>query len=147
MIQTDYPGFAHIAQLHHDGTTIELDLFKGIRVPVGNGQLNLQFWRDISNLKANVFDWKLLLSIPGGGLVPTDQEFDFQAPQNGYQPSIELDMPATNENWLSEVRSKYYIQLPNGDFGRIDFYLLPYNGAFTVHTAINPTGSQNLESQ
>jgi hypothetical protein len=54
-------------------------------------------------------------------------------------------MPATNQNWQGEVHSKYYIRLPDGKYGRIDFYLLPYNGVFTVHSVVNPTCSRNLE--
>jgi hypothetical protein len=96
-------------------------------------------------MKAQPFNWKLQLSVLNGGLVETDEEFAFQAPQNGYQPSIVIDMPATNQNWLGEIRSKYYVQLPDGKYGRIDFYLLPYNGVFKVQSAINPDGSRNLE--
>ena len=147
LIVTDYPGFAHIAQLHHDGTPVELDLLKGVQVPAGNGQLKLEFWRDISNQNANVFDWKLQLTVSGGGIAETPEEFAFQAPESGYQPSIVIDMSTTNQNWQGEVRNKYYIQLPDGKYGRIDFYLLTYNGAFTVQSAINPSGSRNLEPQ
>jgi hypothetical protein len=46
---------------------------------------------------------------------------------------------------FGELRSKYYLLLPNGDFGRIKFYLLPYNGVFTVKSWINLDGSRNLE--
>jgi len=134
-----------IAQLHHDGTPVELNLLNGTLAPTGSGQLKLEFWRDISDMKKQPFDWKLQLSMPSGGLVPTDEEFAFQAPESGYQPSIVIDMPATNQDWLGEVRSKYYVQLPDGKYGRIDFYLLPRNGVFTVSSSINPTGSRNLE--
>jgi hypothetical protein len=146
LIEKDFPpGIGQIWQLHHDGTPIELDLLNGSQNVAGSGQLKLEFWRDISNLHKQPFDWKLQLSIPNGGLVPTDDEFAFQAPESGYLPSIVIDMPATNQNWLGEIRSKYYIQLPNGKYGRIDFYLLPYNGVFEVQSAINPFGSLNLE--
>jgi hypothetical protein len=145
LITTDYPGFAKIAQLHHDGTPVELDLFNGTQVPAGSGQLKLEFWRAITNQNANVFDWKCRLSVPGGGLVETPEEFAFQAPEGGYQSPVVIDMPATNENWQGEFRSKYYMQLPDGKYGRIDFYLLSFNGVFTVQSAINPTGSRNLE--
>jgi hypothetical protein len=145
LVGSDFPGFAHIAQLHQDGTPVELDLFKGTRVSAGSGQLKLEFWRDISNKNANKFDWKIQLSVPNGGIVGTDEEFAFEAPKTGYQPSFVIDMPATNQVWLGELRTKYYIQLPNGNYGRIDFYLLPYNGVITVHSAINPSGSRNLE--
>jgi len=147
LIEKDFPpGIGQIWQLHHDGTPIELDLINGSQNVAGNGQLKLEFWRDISNLNKQPFDWKLQLSmLGGGGLVPTDKEFAFQAPETGYQPSIIIDMPATNQVWLGELRTKYYLQLPNGNYGRIDFYLLPRNGVFTVHSAINPSGSRNLE--
>jgi hypothetical protein len=145
LIKTDFPPGTQIAQLHHDGTPVELDLLKGAQVPAGSGQLKLEFWRDLSNGNANIFDWKLQLSVLGGGLIGTDEEFAFQAPESGYQSPIVIDMPATNQNWQGEVRSKYYIQLPDGKYGRIDFYLLSDNGVFTVQSVINPTGSRNLE--
>jgi hypothetical protein len=146
LIQKDFPpGMGQIWQLHHDGTPIELDLLNGSQNVNGSGQLKLELWRDLSNPNAKQFDWKLQISTLGGGLIPTDEEFAFQAPKNGYQPSIVINMPATNQDWLGELRTKYYIHLPNGDYGRIDLYFLPYNGVFTVHSAINPTGSRNLE--
>jgi Carboxypeptidase regulatory-like domain len=148
LVQKSFPPiFTKIWQLHHDGTPIELDLLNGSQSVNGRGQLKLEFWRDISNMNKQPFDWKLQLSVPGGGLIPTDEEFAFQAPKSGYQSSIVIDMPATNQDWLGELQTKYYIQLPNGDYGRFDFYLLPRNGVFTVHSAVNPTGSQNLEPE
>ncbi len=146
LIQKDFPpGIGQIWQLRHDGTPIELDFLNGSQNIVGSGQLKLEFWRDVSDRNASIYNWKLQLSIPNGGLVPTDQEFAFEAPEKNYQPSLVIEMLATNRNWRGEVRSKYYIQLPDKKYGRIDFYFLPYNGVFTVHSAINPTGSRNLE--
>lgn len=139
------PGMGQIWQLRHDGLPVELDLLKGTKVPAGNGQLKLELWRDVSDLKAARFDWKLQLSISNGGLVGTDEEFAFHAPERGYQPSIAIDMPATNKNWKGEIQNKYYVQLPGGKCGTIDLYLLPYNGVFRVRSAINPSGSRNLE--
>jgi hypothetical protein len=148
LIQKDFPpGIGQYWQLHHDGTPIELDLLNGSQNVSGSGQLKLEFWRDISDLHKQPFDWKLQLSVRGGGLIETNEEFAFEAPESGYQSPIVIDMPATNQDWLGEFRSKYYIQLPNGNYGRFDFYLLPRNGVFTVHSAINPTGSRNLEPQ
>jgi len=145
LITTDFPGFARIAQLHHDGTPVELDLLKGEKVPAGNGQLTLEFWRDISNMNIQPFNWKFQLSALGGGLIEANEEFAFEAPEKGYQPSIVIDMPATNQDWQGEIRSKYYIQLPDGKYGRIDFYLLPRNGVFEVQSVINSSGAHNLE--
>lgn len=146
LIETKFPPGMRIAQLHHDGTPVQLDLLSGTQVSAGNGQLELQFSRDISNKNVTKFDWELQLSAPnGGGLIPTDEEFPFEALQNGYQPSIVIDMPATNEDWNNTLNTQYYIQLPNGDYGRLDLYFLARNGVFIVNSAINPTGSRNLE--
>ncbi len=146
LIGRDFPpGMGQHWQLRHDGTPVELDLLNGSQNIMGSGQLKLQFWADLSNRKANKYNWKLQLSIPNGGLVPTDEQFAFQAPKSGYQSSIVIDMPATNQTWLGDLRTKYYIHLPDGKYGRIDFYFLSYNGVFTVHSGINPTGTRNLE--
>lgn len=146
LITSSFPsGMGEIAQLHHDGTPVELDLYHGTQVPAGSGQLRLEFWRAITNRNANIFDWKCQLAVPGGGLLETPEEFAFQAPESGYQSPIVIDMSLTNESWQGEIRSKYYMQLPDGKYGRIDFYFSAFNGAFTVQSAINPTGSRDLE--
>lgn len=146
LITSAFPaGMGQIAQLHHDGTPVELDLSKGTQVPAGSGQLKLEFWRAVTNRNANIFDWKCQLTVPGGGLVETPEEFAFQAPESGYQPLVVIDMPATSQDWKGDIRTKYYIQLPDGRYGRIDFYFLAFNGVFAVQAAVNPTGSRNLE--
>jgi hypothetical protein len=145
LIENNFPPGMQIAQLKHDGTPVEIDLLNGQKASVGNGQLKLEFWRDISEKNANKFDWRARLSVPDGGIVSSDKEFLFQAPETGYQPFCEIDMPKTNQNWVAEIRDKYYVKLPDGKYGRLDFYLLSDNGVFTVHSAINPTGSRNLE--
>jgi uncharacterized repeat protein (TIGR03803 family) len=140
------PGIGQIVQLRHDGTPIEVDLLNGAKAAPGTGQLKLEFWRDISEKNARTFDWKLVMSVPGGGIRETEEEFAFMAPPSGYQSPLIIDMPKTNQNWQSEIRSKYYVQLRDGKYGRIEFYLLPYNGVFTIKSIINPAGSRNLES-
>ncbi|MDW7979560.1 MAG: carboxypeptidase-like regulatory domain-containing protein [Verrucomicrobiales bacterium] len=146
LIQKEFPpGIGQIWQLRADGTPIKLDLVNGSSSVTGDGQIKLEFWRDLSDRKARVFDWKLQLSVPGGGLLKTDEEFAFEAPLEGYQSCFVIEMPATNQAWRDNITSRFYVRLPDGKFGRIDLYLLAYNGVFTVHSAINPTGSRNLE--
>lgn len=145
LVTVDYPGFGKTAQLRGNGTPVEVDLLKGEKAATGSGQIKLELWRGVSEKGNARFDWKCQLSVPGGGLVTTDQEFAFEAPQNGYQPSVVIDMPATNQNWRSDVRLKYFLQMADGKYGRIEFYLLPWNGAFTIQSAVNYSGSRNLE--
>jgi hypothetical protein len=146
LIKTVFPvGIGQIAQLRHDGTPVEIDLINGGKAVGGNDQLKLEFWRDISDRNVKIFDWKLQISVVGGGLVETDEEFPFKAWDNGYQSPVVIDMQTNNPSWQGNVKSKYYLQLPDGKYGRIDFDFLPYNGVFTLKSWVNPSGSQNLE--
>ena len=146
LIQTSFPaGIGQIAQLHHDGTPIEISLMDGQRAAPGTGQLKLELRRDISQPNAKTFDWSFQVSVPGGGLVETADEFAFEAPEGGYQPSVEVDMPATNSNWTEDFTSQFYVHLPGEKYAKINLYLSAYNGAFTVKSLINPSGSRDLE--
>ena len=132
-------------QLRGDGAPVEMDLLNGQMVTEGKGQLKLEFQRSGNANGHTNYDWRCYLTVAGGGLVETPEEFAFEAPESGYQSTIMIDMPATNDQWQGEIRRKYFIRLPDGKFGRIDFFLMVYNGVFHLHSAINPSGSRNLE--
>lgn len=145
LIQVEIPPFPHISDLPSDGTPVEFDLLKGAQVSAGNGQLKLQFWRDRPDENARIYDWRLQLSIAGGGLVQTTEEYPFQAPQASYQPTITIDQPAKGEHWGPEIDAKYYIQFSDGNYGQIALHFQAFNGVFTIHSVVNPSGSRNLE--
>lgn len=142
LIKADYPPFAHVAQLKHDGTPVELDLLNGT---TSTGQLKLEFQRNLSEKNPKLFDWKLQLTMAGGGFIGTDEEFPFTAPETNYQSPLIFDMPTNNPEWQGEIHTNYYFQLPDGKYGRMSFEFLPWNGVFTIHSLINPSGSRNLE--
>jgi hypothetical protein len=54
-------------------------------------------------------------------------------------------MPATNKNWMNELRTKYYVRLADGKFGRVEIEFMAFNGIIRVHSVVNPSGSRNLE--
>jgi hypothetical protein len=145
LIATGFPGGAKIVQLRRDGSTVEIDLIKGAIVPIGSGQLKLEFLGDPIEKGKRTFDWKCRLSVEGGGLIQTDDEFDFKAPEKGYEPTCEIEMLSGDEKWQTETKRKFFIKLPSGKFGRIEFYLLARNGVYTIQSFINPSGSRNLE--
>ncbi len=146
LIRVRFPsGIGQIAQLRHDGTPIEINLFDGQKAAAGTGQLKLELLRDISHPNAKTFDWLLQVSVPGGGLVQTSDEFALEAPQAGYQPVVKISMNATNGNWSESFTGRFYVQLPGPKFARVDLFLSAYNGAFTVQSDVNPSGARNLE--
>lgn len=145
LIACDFPGFAKIVQLRRDGIPAEINLAECRLVPLGAGNLRLEFWGDKIERTTKKFSWKLRVSVPGGGLIETDEEFNFEAPEKGYLPAIEFDMPASAEAWRTELKIKNFIRLPDGKYGRVEFSVLARNGVSTVGAAINPSGSRNLE--
>lgn len=122
-------------------------MIDGQQADAGSGQLKLELKRDVSKPNAKTFDWSFQISVPNGGLVKTDDEFAFEAPDRGYQASITVDMPATNSDWAEDFAGQYYVQLPGDKYARINLNLSAYNGAFTIKSWINPSGSRELEPQ
>ena len=145
LIVMDYPGFAKIAKFPRDGTPVEFDLLKATLAAVGTGQIKFEFFGSPVDRAAKKFDWRLTLTAVGG-LFETDDEFPFQAPETGYAPTVVIDMPASlNDEWKNEVKKKYFVRLSDGRYGRIEFRLMARNGVVTLQSAVNPSGSKNLE--
>lgn len=79
-------------------------------------------------------------------MVETDQEFNFVAPEEGFEPFIQIDMPASlGRSWEPDLRRTYFVRLADGRFGRIEIGLLARNGVFDVNAFVNPSGSRKLE--
>jgi hypothetical protein len=144
LIATEFPGFAQIEKLPRDGAPVEISLMSARKVSSG-GQLKLEFWGDPVERTNRTFNWKLRVSVPGGGILATDDEFAFRAPENGYAAQVEIEMPASSPRWETSVKPKYFIKLPDGNFGRVEFDFLARNGVYRIRSFINPSGSRNLE--
>jgi hypothetical protein len=129
----------------------------GIKVPVNGtlgtirlgaqGQMQVEAWASPpSQYTGKPFDWRVRLSIPGGGIIESNEEFNFEAPQNGYQSSIEINMPSGKDGWTESVRKTYILNL-GGTYARMNTYVNSGKQIFvSVNYLINPTpGSRNLE--
>ncbi len=93
------------------------------------------------------YDWKCIISVPGGGLQSRTGEFNFQAPADGYKPSDEIVISAKDPKWDSEVTREYFLKLANGEYARIKFTMCAGgDNFFSVTSYLNPTpGHRNLE--
>ncbi|MBU6409472.1 MAG: hypothetical protein KGR98_03695 [Verrucomicrobia bacterium] len=134
----DYGG------LGTNGAPLEISFYTGKRVAQG-GQFTVQYWmKPPQNRRGWPFEWHCKVTVPGGGLQSTTEEFPFTAPVQGYQPSIEIDW---NPNaWQQEIKRLFYVHLPDGRYGLVKFELYnSYRDFFCVDVLINPTGSRNLE--
>jgi hypothetical protein len=133
------------------GTPIQVDLGTGRITGESNQAIKVECWTNdqkITNPNLNTpYDWHCQISVPGGGLVKRDGEFDFVAPEGGYQPTDGIDMPATlGANWRSQVTRNYYVQLASGNYARLSFMMTAGGDHFfSITSYLNPSGSRNLE--
>ena len=129
-----------------DGTPVRLDLLNNARVS-NDGQLEISAVTNTEKYPPPVFDWQAAIAVEGGGLLEHDAEFPFEAPEEGYVPKVEFQMPASAPDWRRSIEKSYFVRIGTPPkYGRIR---VRFNGAsqkVSMHYAINPTGSRNLES-
>ena len=126
-------------------TPTDISFYTGKRTPQGAGQFRVAYGMDVPpDPKQWQFDWRCQVTVPGGGLQATTEEFPFTAPEEGYQETIEID---SNTNaWSDRLEQTYYIHLSDGKYGRIILSLVCSSKPFFgVEALINPSGSRSLE--
>jgi hypothetical protein len=124
------------------GRPLLIDLATG---RMGRGDLQIESW--IGNSTDRRFDWRYRLSVPGGGLVVRNGQFDFEAPADGYLDFIELGMTANSAAWTSDFKKDYFVKLADGKYARLAINYYPGDRNFVVlDSYLNPRpGSRNLE--
>jgi len=113
---------------------------------VGQGELEIR--SQLSGDFQHRYDWRFVLSVKGGGLIERLDDFQFEAPQDGYESSAEVSMSASDPAWKSSVTKSYFAHLPNGNYVRlqIQFYPRDYRNMVVLESYLNPKpGNRNLE--
>ena len=129
-----------------DGTPVRFDLLNGGKVS-SDGQLELAAVTNTDKYPPRIFNWQASILVPGGGLVEYNDEFPFEAPEDGYQPSVEFDMPTNALNWKPLVEKSYFIEFGSPPrYGRIQIQLNGASQKASISYWVNPTGSRNLEA-
>ncbi len=130
------------------GKPLELNLKTGQITTVGQGDLLLEFVRTplAQTTNRHVFDWSLRITPRNGELVAANREFDFVAPETGYQAAELIDMPVSlPEKWIGRLDRQYFLKFTDGKYARVHIDLMPYNGSLKIESFLNPSGSRNLE--
>ena len=132
------------ARIPKDGTPVTVDLMTGRLSP--NGNLRVEAWTAAPE-SGRKFTWRCRVTVPGGGLVERKGQFDFEAPEDGYEESVDLGMPHDAEEWTSDQQRDYFVKLPDGRFARVNFRMIAGgNHYFVMESFLNPKpGSRNLE--
>ncbi len=130
--------------LPRDGSAVSFDLVGGKQSQVG--QLGLQAWCSEKDAEGR-YDWKLIIRVPDGGITSANEEFAFSAPESGYAPSLEINMPKNlGKDWKSSVEQQAYLVFGKPPrYARMNFRMSGIGENFYMDYWLNPSGSRNLE--
>ena len=131
-----------------DGTATSYDILTGRKA--ANGDLVLSLTRTPVDInRGRPFDWKATVELPnGGGVIPINETYPNEAPAEGYEPRLTVEMPAQTKGWDAAFERSYYFKTGKV-YGRMtvsiqaDFQ--PPPTSFDVEIYANPSGSRNLE--
>lgn len=127
-----------------DGTPIWVDMLQ--RNAGDSGQMQIQLWNEIDQAARAIKVWRLRLSMPDGGFLEENDEFPFEAPDNGYQSVLEFPSPDSTSVHFGISHKTYYIVFGQPrKYGRIDISASDHTGDVWFQYAINPDGSRYLE--
>lgn len=129
-----------------DGTPVEIALDTGRTVASGHGHLRIECWTEDQLTDGHgSYPWRCRISVPGGGLAYRQNEFDFQAPVEGYQASDE--MQPDKLKWSPIGERQYFIKTGDGHFARVSLRIRTGGDHFAVvDSYLNPVrDSRNLE--
>ena len=137
-----------------DGTPVEIHLARPKLGSVQSGHFRVEVWiAPAEPGRREGFEWKCRLSVPAGGLTERTDTMHFEAPSEGYVPSIEVTMPAAPsgaQNWRSSLEKQFYLRLPDGTHARGRLYISfdPDRALVSFDSFWNqsPTESRNLEA-
>jgi len=134
-------------RLSGDGTALGIDLVTGALTNAAAGNLVVQCWTENLGKKSGQrFNWHCRLTLPGGGLLATDEKILALAPDHGYAPAVEITSTADQADWQNEAVLPLYYQLPDGRYGWMNFSMrLGALNYCLINARLNPTGSRNLK--
>lgn len=141
-----------------DGTPIywDVETDKRSQEPLPSADLIVSIKREPDDLAIlqskhiRQFNWSVIFeTTKGAGLLESNEEFMFEAPNDGYYSRIEFRQSAGDKDWKPNVLKKFYIRVRQGQlFGRFEAEVMPkYNDSTAIHANyyLNPSGSRNLE--
>jgi len=133
-----------------DGRSYAIDVLKAKKVEGGStGDFKVSMKRPAQIAAGSKYDWSCLIDGIGGGVIETQDEFMYRAPETGYQSRYEVNVSASDAQWSDRVQRRLYLKSRDGKvYARLEVEILSSyqdNAVFSVKYYANPSGSRNLE--
>jgi len=134
-----------------DGRVYTVDLLKGKKSEgaEGEGDLRVAIVRPTGAKPNDRYELSFRIEGIGGGVLQTDDEFMYLAPESGYEPKLEVQLVASDSAWTPLVKKRLFFRSRGGSlYGRLDLEInAVYNdkSAIEINYAVNPSGSRNLQ--
>jgi hypothetical protein len=115
-----------------------------------SGDLAVRILRGPTATGSNRFEWSLELTATDGGLIESNDEFNYIAPESGYESSIIISANPRDPNWADNLTKNLFIRCRGGRvYAFLHLWVRPdYNGgqaAISFETRLSQDGSRNLE--
>ncbi len=134
--------------LPRNGTPVFVDLLTS-HTNSATPDLKIQAWTDDAHKDAEFrYAWRVRVEFINGGAVEQSEEFQYAAPEQGYQSYYERDYPQSRTNdWRNSTASSMFLRLRDGTlYAKLDFEMISGGDHFCMlRLLLNPSGSRNLE--
>ncbi|HXT13786.1 MAG TPA: carboxypeptidase-like regulatory domain-containing protein [Candidatus Angelobacter sp.] len=140
----------HFFGFEPDGRTYSIDLMTGKKTEgSADGDIQIQITRPHDIHPHERYPWSIQIIAPSGGLVEATDEFRYEAPENGYAPSVKIEMDPTDPAWIDLLKKAFYVKSRTGSlYGTIQMTIHPDyqdKSAIEFQSTVNPAGSRNLQ--
>lgn len=136
-------------RLTRDGSPTEIDLHPG-----GSSahRVVLRCWNKELEPRPQTeprYDWRLEITVPGGGITERKDIMAFEAPEAGYEPKATIDMPVDAKPlWSASAERTYFVHFKDNTFARVALRMRARGDHFVVwESHLNPKpDSRNLDT-
>ncbi len=134
----------------YDGRPTSYDLMTGQPSPNGDVRVTLSRTPQKITWGQTNYDWEVTIEVLKGGLIVSEEEQMFLAPEDGYQSKFTLRVPAHAQDWTDTKEVSAYLRLREGKiYGRATFGFMVGSDRegtpIKIRSFVNPSGSRNLE--
>ncbi len=137
-------------RLPRDGAPVEIDISPNTSTPY---RIVLHCWNEELEPRPpneRRYPWKLVLTVPGGGVVERNDKLNFEAPVAGFKEKASIEMPVEAKPiWKSNASRSYFVKFSDNIFALIELEMIAGGDHFVVvESWLNPkSGSPHLESE